>query len=203
EGWKAVILLHQRLNKATGCCDFMNMRGVLELVNNAPEKVALVLHGHTHKDAETFENGVPHVSTTSCLYNESKGTIFGGVERLINTPDESALDVVDVNVKKGRINMWRVGFGYNRLINTTPKPVKAGESLKLKPSLKHVDSWKIYDADGLIVHSWVGWETDAVLENKYATLEGSSLKALAPGEVVVVATDETAKSREYFYIVVE
>jgi len=202
EGWKAVVLLHQGLNKATGCCDYRNMRGVLELVSDNSDKVALVLHGHVHKDSETFEKGVLHVSTTSCLYNESKGDLFGAVSRSIDSTDESALDVVDIDLAKGRINMWRLGFGYDRLINITPKNVKVGDTLRIKPSLKKVDSWKIYDADGIIVSSWVGWENDAITENKYATLEGDRVNAVAPGEVVVVATDEAAKSREYFHILV-
>ena len=204
EGWKAVILVHQGLNKATGCCDFNNLHGVLELVNANPEKVAMVLHGHTHKDAETFENGVLHVCTTSCIYHQSKGDLFGAVCRRRNTPDESALDVVDINIPEGKINMWRIGFGHDRLININPIKVKSGETLRLKPSLKNVDEWKIYDADGIHVSKWYGWENDAVTDNNHAILEeGARLVAFTPGEVVAVATDSKARSREYFYIVVE
>jgi len=204
QGWKAVVMLHQGLNGMTGFSDFGNCDATLKVVEANADKVALVLHGHVHKDAEAFQKGILHVATTACLYKESKADLFGLAKRIPGTKDECAIDVAEIDVNASKVNFHRVGFGYDRFINTKAIELSAGGRFALSSSLKNVTSWKIYDADGVHVRTWHDWDKYCIIDNNHAVLEGTTVVAKdMPGEVVVVATDEDAKSREYFYVVVK
>ncbi len=202
EGWHIILFIHQGLNPITGYSDYGNCRAIRDIVNANTDKFTMVLHGHVHKDCETFENGVFHVCSTSCLYYEDKMNIFGKDDRTFGTTNENAIDVVDFNPEGGRIDFHRIGGGYSRLFNITPIEMSSGESICLEPHMKNVDGWKIYDCEGLHCTSWADW-SDAYCDNFHAVCEDGRITALAPGEAIAAAIDTTSRAREYFYIVVK
>ncbi len=203
EDWKAVVLIHQGMNKCTGISDYGNCSGMLRIVNANADKVVMVLHGHLHKDVETFENGVLHVGTTCSNWGQAVADIWGKPVRERGTDTESAVDVVSIDLDNSRIEMHRYGGGYNRNFNLTPIRMAVGETFKLESNLGRVYKWTLYDADGIHAKVWTNWENDAYYTNRYATLEEDTVTAVRRGDAVAIATDEISKTREYFYITIE
>ena len=166
--------------------DFSDARGT----------ILLDLTGHHHSDRVNHFNGILHV-TEACdaAYRDYIArTPFAGVlpEKKAGTVYEQTFDVIQVDPVHGLLYTTRVGGGQDRVFHVKPVSVAVGNTRAFAAEkLKGAVTWFCYDGDG--AHT----DSQATTPDQYWTFRrhrasvdaSGTVRALAPGDVTVVALD--------------
>jgi len=193
-GWSFVVVHHIPVTGVVGndgeAKTFANVR---ELLNAHADRVILDLTGHEHRETQTCQRGIWHV-TEPCdaAYGDY---IKGGLPWCPNLPRKNAgtvfentFDAVIVG-KDARIDFVRVGGGADRTLMRTPVRVAVGATSRFATTLGAV-RWGCYDADrvGFKPDPDNRWNKLLAYHNDFATIDAQGvLTGRKAGESVVVA----------------
>ena len=152
KGFGCVVIHHIPVAGVVGSPDdvqtFSKFR---ELLNANTNRIFLDLTGHHHREVQTFQSGLWHV-TEPCdaAYRDY---IKGGLPWCPNLPEkragtvfENTFDAVFLGKDGRRVDFVRVGGGADRSLVRSVTRVKAGATVRMKTSLGAV-KWGCYDAD--------------------------------------------------------
>ena len=162
-----------------------------------------VLSGHMHEDMQTYHNGLLHLITScdacyqdyrcspffqySVIPPKTRGTIY-----------EQTFDVVNIDREARRIDMLRIGGGYDRHFHLDNHVLGIGETITLHPScLPQPHAWTSYNALG----STEKEQRWTILNDIVSIDAGGTVRALRSGEATVFAED-AHQHKEFFSIVV-
>lgn len=125
EGWSAVVMGHIpcALDMPGYSSELEPLAQILEAFknktaceygdfSNAKGELILYLCGHSHKDRDTVQNGVLHISTGCDSYCKDDG-----LPRSPGTVDNTLFDLFLVDKDEGRVEVFRIGAGTDRKFN--------------------------------------------------------------------------------------
>jgi len=216
-GYSAVVVNHIPLTTCVGDNGsrktFAAFRELLEAYQNrttctvcgkaydfthAGGRILLEICGHEHAERQTFQKGILHV-TEPCdaAYGDyiigSKPWCGDLPGKRSGTVYEQTFDAVQLDPDRDRVYFTRVGGGQDRVIHTRPLVAKVGKPLQFRaPLLEGAVTWGCYDADKIsfIPNPKNKYNPLVGYANDIATISASGeLKAVKPGEIMVIAMD--------------
>jgi len=122
------------------------------------------------------------------------------------TVTEHTLAAYQLDLAHDVVRIVRIGGGSDREIHLAPRTVRVGERLDFgKPDLKGEIRWACYDAEGAdrvpnpksVYCPLVGYR------NRCAAMEGGTLVARQPGNVVVLAMDARYNKQIFLVTITE
>lgn len=166
--------------------------------SNAPD-VIMCLSGHMHKDECTFKDGLLWVDIAcDAFYSDYKGSMFGNPDDYPSKGgggniNEQTFDCIGIDVNDKKIDMIRIGGGYDRTFHYDVRQVSVGASLQLTSTLRN-PIWMICDNVGNTLNSYT-WEYS---KNNASISEDGIVNGLTEGYSVVCAKDINSKKMEFF-----
>lgn len=166
--------------------------------SNAPD-VIMCLSGHMHKDECTFKDGLLWVDIAcDAFYSDYKGSMFGNPDDYPSKGgggniNEQTFDCIGIDVNDKKIDMIRIGGGYDRTFHYDVRQVSVGASLQLTSTLRN-PIWMICDNVGNTLNSYT-WEYS---KNNASISEDGIVNGLTEGYSVVCAKDTNSKKMEFF-----
>ena len=166
--------------------------------SNAPD-VIMCLSGHMHKDECTFKDGLLWVDIAcDAFYSDYKGSMFGNPDDYPSKGgggniNEQTFDCIGIDVNDKKIDMIRIGGGYDRTFHYDVRQVSVGASLQLTSTLRN-PIWMICDNVGNTLNSYT-WEYS---KNNASISEDGIVNGLTEGYSVVCAKDINSKKMEIF-----
>ena len=166
--------------------------------SNAPD-VIMCLSGHMHRDECTFKDGLLWVDIAcDAFYYDYKGSMFGNPDDYPSKVEggninEQTFDCIGIDVNDKKIDMIRIGGGYDRTFHYDVRQVSVGASLQLTSTLRN-PIWMICDNIGNTLNSYT-WEYS---KNNASISEDGIVNGLTEGYSVVCAKDTNSKKMEFF-----
>jgi len=153
-------------------------------------KIVALLSGHTHNDFCEFVDGYCISICVDCdatygRYNGNDDVVYpNNHTRRWGTTNEQCFDVFHILKDGSKVYGTRIGFGYDKIVNTTEQAVGVGSTTTLTPTI--------------IPSSWVS-QNDSI-----ATISNGVVTGVSAGRVTIKAVETgTPNGRwEYFNIVV-
>ena len=167
--------------------------------SNAPD-VIMCLSGHMHKDECTFKDGLLCVDIAcDAFYYDYKGGMFGNPDDYPpkggGDINEQTFDCIGIDVKGKKVDMIRIGGGYDRIFHYDVRQVSVGASIQLTTTLNN-PVWMICDNVGNTLNKYT-WEYS---KNNASISEDGIVNGLTEGYSVVCAKDINSKKMEFFGI---
>lgn len=159
-----------------------------------------VISGHIHRDTQTYCEGIPLIATAcDAAYGDNKQNLLGFPSLPRTGVNEQCVDTFIIDKDKNKIDVIRIGVGYNRHFNLEQKNVSKGSSINLITSLQGTITWVSYNASGITFSDSTGWTKP----NDIVSVSNGSIQGLKEGEAVVVAYNENYESEFWSISVVE
>lgn len=168
------------------------------LLNLNNVDVICMINGHMHKDMQTYQNGVLHITTANDSLSPDlpKSPFFHDFipPRQINTIYEQLFDAYIVDRSKKTVETIRFGAGFDRTFNLKNIKINVGEETSLQSKFTNISRWVSYDNDSAT-------QEDGVIEytSNVVSVSNGNIHALTRGEATVFAED-ASQNKEFFYI---
>ena len=168
--------------------------------SNAPD-VIMCLSGHMHIDECTFKDGLLWVDIAcDAFYTDYKGGMFGNPDDYPSKGgggdiNEQTFDCIGIDVNDKKVDMIRIGGGYDRTFHYDVRQVSVGASIQLTSTLRN-PIWMICDNVGNTLNLYT-WEYS---KNNASISEDGIVSGLTEGYSVVCAKDTNSKKMEFFGI---
>lgn len=166
--------------------------------------IVVNLTGHHHSDRQSNFGGILHLSEScDAGYNDYwRRTPFSGMlpRKAAKTVHEQTFDCVQVDVRRGLLQVTRIGGGQDRAYHLKPIRVKAGGTATLACTvLKEATDWKAFDCDRAKADSKAQTpETYWTFFNDHGTVSTAGVfTAAKPGPAMAVALDQSL-NKEFF-----
>lgn len=199
EAVASVYTLIDAINNKTSCI----INNVSYNFENAKGNVLAVISGHEHIDGVSFKSHTPQI-VTDCdtSHRDVKhGQFMDGVRhnltRTVNTIGEQSFDFINIDNSNHIISCVRIGWGYDRIINTVSVELSVGSSYKVEPRIAAVE-YKSCNTTGNKYST-----SDWTYKNDVISVDtNGNVSALKIGEAIICAED-TNHNKEYFNIIVK
>lgn len=161
--------------------------------------VIMCLSGHEHRDECSYANGMLWVNIAcDASYNNYKGGLFGQPDDFPSKYAggdiyEQTFDCIGIDVGNEKVDMIRIGGGYDRTFHYNVRQVSIGASIQLTSTLSN-PIWMICDNVGNTLNSYT-WEYS---KNNASISEDGIVNGLAEGFSIVCAKDVNSKKMEFF-----
>lgn len=160
--------------------------------------VICMINGHMHKDMQTYQNGVLHITTANDSLSPDlpKSPFFHDFipPRQINTIYEQLFDAYIVDRSKKTVETIRFGAGFDRTFNLKNIKINVGEETSLQSKFTNISRWVSYDNDSATQEDEIIKYTSNVV-----SVSNGNIRALTRGEATVFAED-ASQNKEFFYI---
>jgi len=180
-----------------------------DFAKRAGGDILVNLTGHHHSDRQSWYNGILHISEScDAAYLDSlRRTPFSGKlpKKSAGTVYEQTFDCIQLNVKKGLLNVTRLGGGQDRSYHLKPVRVAAGKAVKVSPEIvREPVSWVSIDCDWAKTdHKASTPETYWKFRHKHGKVASDgTFAAGTPGPALAAALDKDLR-KEFFGIDVE
>lgn len=167
---------------------------------NCPD-VIMCLSGHMHRDECTYANGMLWVDTAcDASYNNYKGGLFGQPDDFPSKYKggdiyEQTFDCIGIDVYNKKVDMIRIGGGYDRTYHYNVIQLQVNSSTQLVANIEDA-TWMICDNIGNTLNSDI-WS----YSKKYATIsENGLVQGITEGYAIACAKNQVTKKMEFFGI---
>ena len=195
----SVYTLIDAINNKTSCI----INDVSYNFENAKGNVLAVISGHEHIDGVSFKSYTPQI-VTDCdtSYSGEHGQFMDGVmhnlTRTVNTIGEQSFDFINIDNSNHIISCVRIGWGYDRIINSVPVELSVGSSYKVEPRISAVE-YKSCNTTGNQYSDTSDW----TYKNDVISVDtNGNVSALKIGEAIICAEDAN-HNKEYFNIIIK